>query len=139
MAKPLVVFPDPLLETLRVLRARLPGHGETDEVSCGTVQVESATAAGETLPYLMVALDGSSTRYPVAETAALRVVVWAETDLEALRIAQIARGFLFTLERDRKVRSYGEPSTGPRPDEDPDNGGPMASFTVAARLRPESL
>jgi hypothetical protein len=136
VAKPLVAFPDPIFETLRILRDRLPGHPETSAVACGTLQVEETT---ESLPYLMVALDGSTTRYPVSETASLRIVVWAGTDLEALRIAQIARGLLFSLGRDSKVRSYGEPSTGPRPDTDPDTGGPLSSFTVSARLRPEPL
>lgn len=133
-----VVFPDPILETLKVLRAELPGYVATSDVDCGSVQVEEASARGVSLPYLMVDLDDSETRYPVNEEALLRISVWAAEEWRTLEIAQIARAVLRD-HRGSKVRSYGDPATGPYPTEDPDSGQPLATLTITARLKPETL
>lgn len=134
-----VTFPDPILETLAVLRAELPGYVETADVSCGSLQVEEATADPSTsLPYLGVFLDGDDTRYPVTSSALLRLTVWAGEDWRALEIGKVARAIL----RDHagsKVRSYGDPSTGPLPSTDPDSGQPLTTQTLTARLKPEAL
>lgn len=133
-----VTFADPILETLKVLRAELPGFVETADVDAGSVQVEDANAAGVTLPYLMVALDDDDTRYPVTSSALLRLTVWAGEDWRALEISKIARAVLRD-HRGATVRSYGDPATGPIPSTDPDSGQPLATQTITARLKPEPL
>lgn len=133
-----VVFPDPILETLKILRAELPGYVETADVDCGSVQVEEATASGVSLPYLMVALDDTRTRYPVSADARLRVTVWAAEDWRALEIGGVARAILRDS-ANSKVRSYGEPASGPNASSDPDSGQPLSTQTVTARLKPETL
>lgn len=133
-----VIFPDPILETLKILRAELPGYVATADVDAGSVQVEEANAAGVTLPYLMVALDDGETRYPVTSDALLRLTVWAAEDWRALEIGQIARAILRD-HRGSKVRSYGDPATVPIPSTDPDSGQPLAIQTITARLKPERL
>lgn len=134
-----VTFPDAVLETLKVLRAELPGYVETADVDCGSLQVEDATQSPDvSLPYLGVFLDDDDTRYPVTSEALLRLTVWAAEEWRALEIGKIARAVLRD-HRGATVRSYGDPSTGPIPSSDPDSGQPLATQTITARLKPTNL
>lgn len=133
-----VTFPDPILETLKVLRAEFPAYVETADVDCGSLQIEEANAAGVTLPYLGVFLDDDDTRYPVTSDALLRLTVWTPEDWRALEIGKVARAILRD-HRGSKIRSFGDPSTGPIPSTDPDSGQPLATMTITARLKPEPL
>ncbi len=136
--KPAVVFPDPMLAVLEILRDRLPAT-EAATLSLGTLSPdEFADGAFPGKPYAMVRLDFASTRYPIVETATIRVGVWGDSEAKGLRLAQVVRAVLLSYEGGSKVRSV-SPLTGPYPTEDPDDGTPLSYFTVAARLRPTSL
>jgi hypothetical protein len=128
----LVVFPDAMLATLEVLRDRLPAYASG--VVCGTLDPKP----DQSLPYVRVRLDATFGRYPVAETATVRLLVHAASEAKALSLAQTARAVLLAYEGGAKARSFGR-LTGPFPTTDPDTGSPVAFLTVAARLRPTTL
>lgn len=135
---PLVTFPDPILAALGVLRTRLPALFEALGVTVGTVDPGLLGGDFTGPPYVMVRLDATLTRYPVTETATLRVTTWGGTEAKGLRLAQLARAVLLAHPGDLQVRSFGA-LTGPIPATDPDDGQPLSYFTVAARLRPTTL
>lgn len=134
---PMVVFPDPLLVSLSVLRSGI-GAVYTPPVRFGTIDPDRRPADLQGLPYVRVAMDGGQSRYPVLETANLRITVWAATEDETLRLAQLLRAVVMAYPGDQDLRSFGQPSV-PLPAPDPDSGSPLAFFTVAARLRPTQL
>lgn len=132
MTRPLVDFPDPMLATLAVLRAAGTaatfGTKTPDAFPAGSIPAP---------PYAMVAVDASSLRTLVAETVTLRVSVWGTDDVSGYALARHLRATLLAYAGDALVRSYAA-LTGPVPTHDPDDGKPLATFTVAARLRPTS-
>ena len=134
MTRPLVTFPDARMTTLAVLRAsdRLTG------VEFGTKPYDVEAADPPALPYAAVALDGARGQWPVVQVATIRVSVWHETEAEGEALAALVRAVLLAYSGDTDVRSFGE-LTGPIPTTDPDSGGPLSFFTVAARLRPITL
>lgn len=138
MAQPLVTFPDPIAATLTVLRAVLPDHPDTASVTCGSLQIEDASARGVSLPYLMVDVDSARNPALPLRIAALRIVVWHGEPAAASRIAEVAKAALVAYGGGAGVRSFGSPASGPIPSEDPDSGQPMSYFTIAARLRAEN-
>lgn len=92
-----------------------------------------------TLPYIMVANDGETSRTNADQSANLRLTVWAETAEQARLLASWARAVLLASNGDGvHVRHYSR-QTGLLPTADPDSGTPICSFTVAARLRPIPL
>lgn len=131
-----VVFPDPMLATVTYLRPVLAARIEAvaEGVSVGTLEA----APDGSLPYVSVRLEGSSMTLRVAETVTLRVRVWHTSEARALALAQLCRALLLTFAGSSGVRGY-SPLVGPVSVSDPDNGTPLASFTVAARLRPTSI
>jgi predicted small lipoprotein YifL len=134
MAKPAVVFPDPMLATLTVLRALAPS-----EATYGTKQPEEFPADNvPTPPYAMVRTDFQQTAYPVLQTATIRVTVWGASEASGLALAGRLMAYLLSYAGDTEVRGFGD-LTGPLPTTDPDTGRPISTFTVAARLRPAPL
>ncbi|GAA4981236.1 hypothetical protein [Actinopolymorpha pittospori] len=128
MARPIVDFPDAILATLGVLRARVAS------ATFGTKAPEEYPTA-PAAPYVAVAVDSSTVRYPVTETVSLRLAVWGVDDASGYALARHLRAVLLAYEGGPEVRSYG-PLTGPIPTTDPATGSPLSTFTVAARLRP---
>lgn len=125
-----VTFPDAMLAVLNIIRPVMP------TVRFGTALFQDTP--DKPVPYVMVRLDGSATSYPVVETATIRLSVWHKTEAEALALAQQLRGVLCGYPGGSHVRSIA-PLAGAIPTLDPDNGLPLSSFTVAARLRPTTL
>lgn len=135
MSRPLVVFPDALLETLAVLRSRTDLY---PSATFGTYTPEPADDGGPALPYVRVSLDSASGKYPVSQSASVRVYVWGVNAAGALALAHRCRAVLLAFDGNAKVRHFRD-LTDPIPSTDPDSGAPVAFFTVAARLRPETL
>lgn len=135
MTKPLLVFPDPIVVALRVLRtafaATLPS-GST--VSRSLPARTSSTAS----PSVVVADDGDAgtSRWPVSEDALLRVTVWDNDPHRAGRIAASARAHLLADPGAADSRGF-TGGTRPLAGTDPDDGTPLSSFTIIARLRAE--
>ena len=132
--RPRVIFPDAMKAALAILRA----EPLLDGVTFGTKPLDVTSETAPSVPYAAVRLAATFPRYPVGETATLRVSVWAATDAEGLALAQRVRAVLLAHPGNGDVRSFG-PLTGPVPTEDPDTRGPLSYFTVAARLRPQPL
>lgn len=130
MSRIAVTFPDAMAAVLAILRPVMP------TIAFGNVQPEDRT--DRPVPYVMVRLDGTTTDYPVNETATIRVAVWHRTEAEGLALIQAIRAVLCSYPGGSEVRSI-RPLTGPLPTLDPDTGSPLSSITVAVRLRPTSL
>lgn len=127
---PRVTFPDPLLALLTILRAEVP------DATFGTRLPEDfdhLTRPG--LPYVLIRADATFTRYPIVETATVRVTVWHTTAAAAAALAQRVRAVLLSYPGGPDVRSVAQVS-GPVPTIDPEGGTPLSTFSVAARLRP---
>lgn len=134
--KQAVVFPDPIIAALAILRANVPAH--VGGAAFGTVAPSAQRTGDSAAPYGMVALDAVSGRYPVHLSATLRVVAYGATEAQTLALAQVCRAVLLSDDGTGAARSFGE-LTGPIPSADPDTGAPIAYFTVAARMRPTPL
>lgn len=130
-----VIFPDSMLETVTYLRTALPLREElyADGVTVGTKLPKDGQ-----VPFVRVRQEGASLSYRVAETVSLRVSVWHTSEARGLALAQLCRALLLAHPGDSSVRGFG-PLSGPFPADDPDNGNPLCSFTIAARLRPTTI
>ena len=133
MSRPLTAFPDPLAETLTVLRARLPGYAPG--VVCGTRDYPPDDPDRPALPYLVLAVDAVIGQWPVTRTATVRVLAHDRSAARAARLAGLAQAVLLAYPGDERVRGFAE-RTGPMPATDPDTGAPVAAITVAVWLRP---
>jgi hypothetical protein len=133
--KPLVTFPDVMLSTVTYLRPALAARTEAfaEGVTIGTVFPRD----GE-IPFVMVRQDGQSIAQRIDASATVRVSVWHTSEARALALAGLCQALLLAHPGDDEVRLF-SPIGGPFPAADPDNGNPLASFSVAARLRPITL
>lgn len=138
--KPLVVFPDPQLAVVELLRTKLSARAETfaTGATVGTVTPDGEARTLTSAPYVMVRLDATASRYPVDETATIRVSVWHSSEAKSLALGQLCRALLLSYEGGEKIR-VATPLTGPIPAGDPESGDPLSTFTVAIRLRPDPL
>lgn len=128
--KPLAVTADPERLCVDYLSAALAGRGETATVSIGLPSTWT-TRSGS---HIGVALDGTPTiDYPALSAATIRGTAWAASTTEAKRLAQLAMVLLLTHPGSPAVFSV-NPLTGLLPALDPDNGAPIASFTVRLNL-----
>lgn len=132
---PITTFYDPILATLNILRSRLPA--EQPGVRFGTDE-PNFTQRGGDLPYVRVRLDGSFGKYPVTQSATVRVQVYAATEPQALALAHVVQALLLSYEGGTEARSFGF-LTGPIITRDPDTQTPLAFLTTSARLRPRPL
>lgn len=130
MSNILITFPDPILAALEVVRAAMPA------VQFGTLDPEDIPNFAP--PYVKVTMDGSFDTRRVLETATLRLAVWHNNDHDGLALARTIHAVLLAYPGGTEIRSFA-PRTGAFPTKDPDNGLPLSSFTVAARLRPTTL
>lgn len=131
----LVVFPDPLLVCLSLIR-NAPATAELSSVTYGTKTPDELATRFPGLPYAALSLVGTASRYPFWETATVRISVWAETPGSAYRTVQLIRAAL--IETDGPEASISR-SGGPLLTSDPDTQRPMAFVDVSVRLRPESV
>lgn len=132
MTAPAVVFPDPMLSVLDVVR---PAHAT---VTFGTKIPSNFDPSTAPSPYCLIRPDFTTTTYPVVENVTIRVSVWATSEASGLALAQRIRATLLTYAGGASIRSI-RALTGPLPTLDPDSGAPMSTFTVAVRLRPTPL
>jgi hypothetical protein len=132
-----VVFPDPLMVALGILRAE-PSTTYGGTVKFGTAFPEDRPANAQGLPYVRLSVDSRDGFYPVTATAALRVQVWHTSEDKAVQLAERLKAVLLSHPGDANSRGFSE-GVGPLPATDPDNGSPLAYFTAALRLRPTPL
>lgn len=133
---PLILFPDALLEGLRILRSS--PFREAQEATYGT---DAPNELGEDfpgLPYVsLTLLDSDTSLYPFRETALVQVTAWDETAAKALRRVQVARAVLVAYPGDERVATVtARGRRGPLPARDPDTRQPLAYCSVAMRLLP---
>lgn len=131
----LITFPDVMLHATTMLRAALAARTEdyADGVTVGTIMPRDGD-----IPFVMVRQEGQTIAQRVDAEATVRVSVWHTSEARALALAGLCQALMLAHVGDGEVRLY-SPVSGPFPASDPDNGNPIASFTVAARLRPITL
>lgn len=123
-----ILFGDARSEVRAALDAALTGRPEAYAQGV-TVGVEEGTS-----PHVaVVSSTPTGGRFPITQQCTVRVVVWHESDLEAHDLAQLARSLLLTSATGAHLAGC-FPLTGPFLDVDPDNGQPMAAFTVRAAM-----
>lgn len=128
----MTTFPDERLAALDVLREVAPS-----EATYGTDDIDDFPVTNvPDLPYAAVKLDDTSVRYPISATAALRVLIWDESEFLARARAWRILAALVGYRGNASVGNF-RPELGPRAVTDPDTGRPFAFFTVRARLRPQ--
>lgn len=138
MAKPFVLFPDPIAESLRVLRDGFLADPDVSPTGATVSRSMPSRTADTAAPAVLVALDGDagSDYWPAGADALMRVSVWDADPFRALRLANLAQAHLLAYPGDAKVRDYRFNGI-PFPTTDPDDGSPVASFIIIARLRAE--
>lgn len=93
-----------------------------------------------TKAYVGVSADGSTdVLYGVREHVTLRLVVWARSRTQAKALAQLVQALMLTHPGTGSVLAGCVELTGVTPGRDPDNGAPIASCTVRARVRAAAL
>lgn len=127
--KPRVLFSDPRMVALGILRAFQP------TIKAGTIDPEQRDKDKQGLPYVKVSVDGGTGTYPATSNARVRISVWAASDKAAFDAAMTYRAVLESYPGDASVRHLGN-SNDPLPATDPDNARPMAFFSIDIRLRP---
>lgn len=132
-----VVFPDPIMVALGILRAE-PSSTYGGSVKFGTVFPEDRAPSAQGLPYVRVSVDSRDGFYPVTATAALRVQAWASNEAKTAILAERLKAVLLSHPGDANARGISE-GIGPLPATDPDSGSPFSYFTAALRLRPIPL
>ena len=134
-----ILFPDPLMESLRIMRAST--FAEAQAASYGTAAPSDLGDDFPGLPWVAFeVVDVDTSLHPFRETAFVQLTTWAETADQALRLAQVVRAVLVAHPGDEKVSSVvGRGRRGPIPATDPDTRQPIAFATVALRLLPEVL
>jgi hypothetical protein len=124
-----------MLSSVTLLRSALAARVEAyaDGVTVGTVMPRDGD-----IPFVMVRQEGQTIARRVDAEATVRVSVWHTSEARALALAGLCQALMLAHAGDGEVRLF-TPVSGPFPASDPDNGNPLASFTVAARLRPNTL
>ncbi|MFF3671689.1 hypothetical protein [Microtetraspora malaysiensis] len=135
--KPLVVFGDARAAGLDVLRAGLAGRPEqyAQGVTYGARPPVDRSPERPQLPFVLVALDVDLPQYPVNSRSTVRVTVWHRTSQDAVDLAQLCQGLL-CVHSGPVIRGV-RPLTGPVPAVDPLTAIDLATFTVAANVRPQ--
>ncbi|WP_353950003.1 hypothetical protein V6K52_10125 [Knoellia sp. S7-12] len=78
--------------------------------------------------------DAGTGAWPASEDAVVRVTVWAPDAHDASGLASRLRAHLLAYGGDAASRGFAGGSRA-LPSLDPDDGSPLATFTVTARLR----
>lgn len=128
----LLVFPLAEAAAVDYLTAALSARGESATVGVNLPGGWSTASPVHVAP----ASDGiPGYTYPVSASALVRVTVWAASTTAAQRLAALCLALLMAHPGDQNVDSVSDP-IGPTPARDPDNGAPIATFTVQVHLRP---
>lgn len=130
MPKPLTVFTDVVAGSITLLKTGLAAHG-----------YPAATVSGDragTRPHVMVRQDGAAGQYPVQERCVIRVVAFASSQPEALRVAKLCKALLLSTDGTASIRATA-PLNGPAPAVDPDTDEPLADFTCYVQGRPVAV
>lgn len=138
MMRPLLVFPDPVVVTLGVLRGAFLALPEVAATGVTISHAMPARTADTIAPSILVADDGDAYTgsWPVHEDALMRVTVWDRSPFRAARLARLARAYLLADPGSPISRGF-RAGARPFPSTDPDDATPLASFTITARLRAE--
>ncbi len=135
----LVVFDDPLLVALGVLRTN-PLLAAVDGIGFGTKTPDDLGADYPGAPWVSVVnLYTDPSGYPFTERATLRVSVWGGQEVDeaqAFRLCQAVRAVLASADGPHGSIT---PQAGPFTSEDPDTETPFAYFDAVIRLRPATL
>lgn len=138
--KPRIVFPDPMLAVVELLRDNFQTItlDYAQGVTIGTRVPTDRALDKSYLPYVLVRLDGSTLTQQVNEAATIRISVWHTTEAKGIALAQVCRALLLSHEGGTNIRVV-KPLTGPIPSSDPESGDPLSTFTVSVSLRPLTL
>lgn len=138
MARPLIVFPDAVVEVLRVVRASVLTVEEVSATSAVASRTMPKRDSSTTRPDLLVADDGDAgtSYWPVTSDALMRISVWDNDSHRAGRLARLTSAHLLAYKGDSKIRGFRSASR-PFTTTDPDDATPLASFTIIARLKAE--
>lgn len=134
--KPRVIWPDPIAETLRVLRANAVSGGLLEGMTFGTIKPDPTVDGSPVRPAGVVSVDYSFTKYPTQFTANMRLVIWAATADQASNLAQRCQAVVLSYPGDSKIRDF-RGLSGVLPAGDP--GTPICPITFSLRLKPSSI
>lgn len=135
----LAVYPDPVIVTLDALRNG--GFLSDPVVAQGEVKISRSLPARDSTTSradLVVSDDGEAYEgsSEITEAALVRVSVWDNNAFRATEVARYARAYLLAYLGDARVVDFRR-GTRPLPTTDPDDGSPLTSFTIIARLKAE--
>ena len=133
---PIPVPVDAVELVLSVLRPLLAARPEP--VLAG-LKVSTETGHGSqggppSLPWLRITEDGHTWRWPAVQRVVLRLTCWHRTDHDAKAAAGLALALVCALRGTRGVIDA-EPISGPIAAPDPHTRKPLATATVAVRIR----
>ncbi|MFF4779411.1 hypothetical protein ACFY05_42010 [Microtetraspora fusca] len=136
--KPLATFGDARAAAIDILREGLTDRSEpyAQGASFGRRPPVDRSPERPRLPFVLVALDADVPQYPVNSRATVRITVWHRTSEDAYDLAQLCQGLL-CVHSGPVIRNV-RPLTGPIPAVDPLSGTDLATFTVAANVRPSA-
>lgn len=135
-----IIFPDAMLSVIEYLRPRLESNTDPlfNSISVGTRIPYQRSESNPSLPFVLVRLDGSVLNYRVDEVATIRIAIWHKSEDKAIALAQRVRAILLDFvsgEKIRTISSLGGISSA----SDPESETPFSVFTVAVRLRPQTI
>lgn len=138
--KPRIIFPDAQLAVIELLRSTIGTVSQSfaTGTTFGTKVPDDRSIDTASLPYVLIRMDGSSLARRLDEEATIRISVWHKTEAQGLALAQALRALLLSHEGNSSIRVI-TPLSGPVPTSDPESGDPLSTFTVAVRLRPQTL
>lgn len=133
MTGPIRVPDDTARRVKDFLFSQLPLHGEPT-ATVGLVLPENWSPTRP--PHAVVFDDGGPSEWPILTEPRIRVTVWAAGRTDARELAALCVGLLMSLDVP-DVAHVRDPSS--ILDARDDNGGVMASFTVAVKSRTVSV
>jgi hypothetical protein len=135
-----VIFPDAMLAIVNLLRTRIAHNNDSifRAIKIGTRVPETRNERTLENPFVLVRLDGSKLNFRVDEIATIRLVIWHGSEDRAIALAQRIRAILLDYSGDENIRTISS-LVGISSTSDPESGTPLSAFTVAVRLRPQTI
>ena len=129
----MIVFDDPLIPALRILREWAASKPETASIVFGTEYPEDLSSA-PSLPYAALSLDGTdNSLYPYRRESTLRITVWASSKAKTYRLASLLQAVLSSYDGlDIATARAGNIFAS----RDPDSNAPITSAIVWVTQRP---
>lgn len=136
MTGPLPVPVDAVKLVLAVLRPLLAARPEPvlTGLKVGTETGDGQQGGPPSLPWLRLTEEGHTWRWPAVQRVVLRLTCWHRTDHDAKAVAGLALAVLCALRGTSGVLDA-EPIAGPIAAPDPHTRKPLATATVAVRIR----